>query len=561
MKKNYLLIALFLIALIPAAWGQVDKGLELFLLENFDEAKKVFEQTSTSQPDIAYYYLGEIALQKENTEEAMAYYQKGIAADEDAVFCQIGVNKLSLKSNPTEFKKSMQGIAKKNRKKAPVLVAVAQAYRYNDMHKEASGALSSARSADKTYPYIYLFEGYWMEKQGNTGGAATQYEQAINFDPNCAVAYVKNSLAYSSVLPSAATNTLKIGLEANPGNELITKHLARNYYRNGFYELAINEYSTLLQQGKLSPEDERNYAASLYFSDRFEEALQALSTILAKEPDHPVMNRLMMYTQNELQNYEEAIAAGEHFFELRSDDEEFKPLKTDFTKLAEAYMAVGSVDKAIEMYKGAVKVDPEETALFKEIASTLARADRTIEAIEFYQGYIDATQSTEPEDFLQLGSYNYQIAGKLARKANAAKKAIEAEETVEVNLELLNDSLAQFAGKAVEAFTKITDLMPDSYLGYYWRANANTLLDQDLSKGLANSDYQKMIEILIADEEGNNLNKLIEAYRYFAIYYLYQYDSSDSNADKNQSIEYAKKVLELSPEDATATQIVEGLQQ
>ena len=30
-----------------------------------------------------------------------------------------------------------------------------------------------------------------MEKQGNTGGAATQYEQAINFDPHCAVAYVK----------------------------------------------------------------------------------------------------------------------------------------------------------------------------------------------------------------------------------------------------------------------------------------------------------------------------------------------------------------------------------
>ncbi|HHU26974.1 MAG TPA: tetratricopeptide repeat protein [Bacteroidales bacterium] len=561
MKKNYVLIALFLIALIPAAWSQVDKGLELLLLEDFDEAKKVFEQTATSQPDIAYYYLGEIALQKENTEEAMAHYQKGISADEDAIFCQIGATKLSLKSNPDEFKKSMKGFAKKNRKKAPVLLAVAQAYRYNDMHKDASGALSSARSADKTYPYIYLFEGYWMEKQGNTGGAATQYEQAINFDPNCAVAYVKNSLAYSSVLPSAATNTLKAGLEANPGNELISKYLARNYYRTGFYELAINEYSTLLQKGPLSPVDERNYAASLYFSDKFEEALKALSDILAKEPDHPVMNRLMMYTQNELGNYEEAIAAGEHFFELRSDDEEFTPLLTDFTKLAEAYMAVEAFDQAIEMYRGAVKVNPEETAIYKEVATTLARANRTIEAIEFYQGYIDATQSTESADYMQLGIYNYQVAGQLARKVNAAKKAIEAEETVEVNLGLLNDSLAQFAGNAVEAFGKVIELAPESYQGYYRRANANTLLDLDLSKGLANSDYQKMIEILVADSEDNNQDRLVEAYRYFAIYYLYQYDASNSNDDKNQSIEYAKKVLELNPEDATATQIVEGLQQ
>jgi len=90
MKKNFVLIALFLIALIPAAWGQVDKGLELFLLEDFDEAKKVFEQTATSEPDIAYYYLGEIELQKNNPEEAMAYYQKGISSDPDAIFSEIG---------------------------------------------------------------------------------------------------------------------------------------------------------------------------------------------------------------------------------------------------------------------------------------------------------------------------------------------------------------------------------------------------------------------------------------------------------------------------------------
>lgn len=560
MNKNHLLITLFLFALIPAAWGQVDKGLELFLLEDFDEAKKVFEQTATSEPDIAYYYLGEIELQKNNPEEAMAYYQKGISADEDAIFCQIGETKLSLKSDPNEFKKSMQAIAKKNRRRAPVLLAVAQAYRYNDMHKEASSALSSARSADKTYPYIYLFEGYWMEKQGNTGGAATQYEQAINFDRNCAVAYVKNSLAYSSVLPSAAINTLREGLEANPGNELIGKYLARSYYRNGFYDQAITEYNNLLQYGNLSPEDERNHAACLYFSDKFDEALNALSVILAKEPDHPIMNRLMMYTQSELQNYEEAIKAGEHFFELRSDEEEFKPLLTDFTILAEAYMSVEKIDQAIETYWKAVKVNPEEVNLYKEVASTLGRAGRTIDAAEFYQGYIDATQSTESADFLQLGIYHYQVAGQLARKVSAAEKAIEAEETVEVSPAVLKDSLNQFVGNAVKAFGKVVELIPESYQGYYWRANANTLIDQDLSKGLANNDYQKMIEILSASDDSDNQSRLTEAYRYFAIYYLYQYDSSNSNADKNQSIEYAKKVLELSPVDATATQIVEGLQ-
>ncbi|MGI6573621.1 MAG: tetratricopeptide repeat protein [Fermentimonas sp.] len=560
MNKNYVLIALFLFGLIPTVWSQVNKGLELFLLEDFDEAKIVFEQTATSQPDIAYYYLGEIELQKGNPEEAMVYYQKGISADEDAIFSQIGATKLSLKSNPDEFKKNMQSVAKRNRKQAPVLLAVAQAYQYNNMHKEATSALSSARSADKSYPYIYLFEGYWMEKQGNTGGAATQYEQAINFDPKCAVAYVKNSLAYSSVLPTAAINTLQAGLEANPGNELIGRYLARGYYRNGYYEQAITEYNNLLQHGKLRPEDDRNRAASLYFSDRFEEALSALNSILAYDPNHPVMNRLLMYTHSELQNYDEAIKAGEHFFELREEEAEFTPLLSDFTNLAEAYMNVEKIDQAIEVYKQALKANPKEVNLYRDVASTLARVNRTIDAAEFYQGYIDATQSTESVDYQQLGIYYYQVAGQLARKAGAAEKAVEEGGAVETNPVLLRDSLAQFVGNAVKAFSKVIELVPESYQGYYWRANANTLLDQDLSRGLANNDYQRMIEILKASDDDSNQSRLVEAYRYFAIYYLYQFDSSNSNADKNQSIDYAKKVLELSPVDPTALQIVEGLQ-
>lgn len=560
MNKNYVLIALLLFAMIPNAWSQVDKGLELFLLEDYEGAQKVFEGMTSSDPDVAYYYLGEIALKQDKPEEAMSYYQKGVSSSSDAIFSEIGTLKLSLKSSPNEFKKSMQSIAKKNRKKAPVLLAVAQAYRDNDMHKEAASSLSSARSADKTYPYIYLFEGIWLEKQGNTGGAATQYEQAINFDPQCAVAYVKSSLAYSSVLPSASINTLKTGLEANPGNELIGRYLARNYYRNGYYTQAITEYDNIKHHGELRPVDARNYAASLYFTDRYDEALSALQSILAIDPDLPVINRLLMYTYDKKNNYEEVIKTGEHFFNIRSDEEDFTPLITDFTVLARAYVETGKIDEAISIYEKAVKLDPEETNLYKEVAFTLARANRTEDAARFYQGYIDATQSTESADYLQLGIYNYQIAGRLAREASAAEKAVKAGQTVETSPAVLKSSLEEYAGKAVEAFGKVIEFTPDSYQGYYWRANANTLLDQDLTKGLANNDYLQMIEVLKANGDTDNQKNLIEAYRYFAIYYLYQYDASNSNADKKKSIEYAKQVLELSPDDATSLQIVEGLQ-
>ena len=565
MKNSYLLVIIFFLFISLNAWSQIDKGVELFLLEDFEEAKKTFEQSVSQDPDISYYFLGEIALRKNNPEEAGNYYEKGISADGGAIFCRIGKMKLDLKSNPEELKKSIKAITNKNRKNIPVLLAAAQAYLDNNLPGEMTGVLSMARNANKAYPYIYIFEGDRLKEKGEPGNAATQYEQAINFDPKCAIAYVKNSMVYESISPTTAINTLKSGLEANPENKLIRKYLGRSYYKNGFYEQAIAEYETLNRDELLQSEDARNYAASLYFAGKYDKALTTLNHIVSKEPNHPVINRLLMYTHDKLKNYDEVITIGKTFFNLSVSGENVNYLVTDYTVFADALIAKGEIDEAIEVYKKAVAMEPDEGTLSKEVALRLAGADRTADAAAFYQKYIEAVSSEDASDYLQLGIYYYRTASQFSAKVAAAEKTQtgtvpnSGQSVAEGNLTTLKENMVQYVSKADEAFTKVIELAPDSYQGYYWRANANTLLDPDLSKGLANDDYLKMIEILVANGDKENESKLIEAYRYFSIYHLYQFDAKKQTNDKNKAKEYADKVLKLKPDDETSLKIVEVL--
>lgn len=565
MKRSNLLVTIFFLFISLNTWSQVDKGIELFLLQDFEEAKSAFEQSISRDPDIAYYFLGEIALRKNNSTEAGNYYEKGILAGGDAFFCRIGKLKLDLKSNPEELKKNIKAITNKNKKNAPLLLAAAQAYLDNNLSGEVANVLTMARSANKAYPYIYIFEGDMLKEKGEVGNAATQYEQAINFDPKCAIAYIKNSMVYESISPTTAINTLKSGLEVNPESTLIRKYLARSYYKNGFYEQAITEYELLNRTGALQSEDARNYAASLYFAGKYNEALTSLNNIISKEPDHPVINRLLMYTHDKLKNYDKVITTGEKFFSLPAGGENINYLVTDYTVLADALMSKGEIDKAIKAYEKAVAVEPIQATLSKEVATKLAGADRAADAAAFYQKYIDALPNEDASDYLQLGIYYYRTGGKFSAKVAAAEKNQSSttpnsgQSATEPTLTVLKDSMAQYVSKADEAFAKVIELAPDSYQGYYWRANANTLLDPDLSKGLANNDYLKMIDLLVTSGDKDNQSKLIEAYRYFSIYYLYQFDVNKQADNKNKAKEYAIKVLELKPDDDTSLKIMEVL--
>lgn len=548
MKMKYLFSSLLSFLICISAFAQNNRGIDYFSLGEIKLAKEVFEKSVNQTPDESYYYLGEIALKAGNTAEARSNYEKGVASNPEATYSAIGLAKLSLKSNPKELEKALKEIQKKNKKNVPVLLEIAKAYFESGVNEEGEKALSEARKADKKSPLIYIFEGDMLAKQGKAGDAAAQYDQAINFDPNCVLAYIKGAKVYESINPNTATSMLKKALEINPSYAIANKYLAELSYHTGFYSQAIDSYKAYFAGGDYTIDDLTRYAASLYFTNDYATSLTAIKEGLAKEPNHRVLNRLLMYTNNKLQNYDEALVAGEKFFGLPLGNDTIKFLVEDYTTYADVLKEKGELDRAITEYQKAIELDPSKIAIYKDIASSLSREGKPEEAGDLYQKYIDIKgEEAESADYLQMGSYFYRASSAVAKAANEGDEAAKA---------TLNTNVA----KADAAFAKVIELVPESYQGYYWRANANTLLDQDLTKGLANPYYEKMIEVILSDG-GEQTKQLIEGYRYLAIYNLYQFDANKKAENKTQAKEYAEKVLELDPEDGTAKQIVEYVNQ
>jgi hypothetical protein len=99
------------------------------------------------------------------------------------------------------------------------------------------------------------------------------------------------------------------------------------------------------------------------------------------------------------------------------------------------------------------------------------------------------------------------------------------------------------------AFSHVNKLSPSYAPGFWWKAR--TLLQQDLNneKWLALPSYEKVLEIVKAEERGSNTNKkmVMESAKYCGDYYV---NSSAKNLEKAN--QYWQIVLDLDPTDAQA---------
>ncbi|NDW17951.1 hypothetical protein D0T53_03340 [Dysgonomonas sp. 216] len=552
MKKRNLMKA-FLVLLVSSisisAYAQ-NLGADYFNTGEIGVAKEFFNKNMSNNQAEANYYLGEIAYSEGNISEAKSYYEKGLAASSDYALNNVGLGKVLLKENNQKAAEDMFSEAiKKNKKDVKVLIAVARAYYINGIKdKPMQKALEDARKADKKSPYVYLFEGDMLKDANDPGGAAGQYAQAINFDPQNTEAYIKTAQVYETINPNLAIDNLNKVLEINPEYKLANKSLGSIYYRNGQYGKAIEAFSQYFAGGVYTTDDLTQYAASLYFSKRYDEAKKLIEEGLNKEPGNFVLNRLLMYSDFDSKDFEKGLAAGDKFFSIDKGTSEY--IARDYLTYAQILAENKMYEKAFSQFELAIKIDQENADTYKLAGEVLSKAGLPAEAAEYFKKYIDkAGENAVALDYFNMGRYYYMAA----TKAN-------------------NDSVADalpkaktYLSEADSAFSIVTVRVPDSHLGVFWRARTNALLDAILAKEsealpvLARPYYEATIEILSA-KEGNNTSELKEAYRYLSSSYYFAFDSSKNADDKNKTIEFSKKLQELDPDNAQAKQLLDALQ-
>ena len=110
--------------------------------------------------------------------------------------------------------------------------------------------------------------------------------------------------------------------------------------------------------------------------------------------------------------------------------------------------------------------------------------------------------------------------------------------------------------KADSVLTKLTELQPESPLGYIWAAKARVQVDSTGEQGLAQPMYEKYLELVLADDaktQEKEKKNIIEAYDYLGTYALQHKDNIA------EATSYFRKVLELDPANARAKEFMNEL--
>ncbi|NDV95509.1 hypothetical protein D0T84_11395 [Dysgonomonas sp. 521] len=543
MKMKYLVGALLSFMISLSAFAQNSPGADYLSLGETKLAKEYFTKNTSQNPEESHYYLGEIAFKEGNMAEAKSQYEQSAAANAELGLGAVGLAKLQLKSNQKAGEDQLKEVQKKNKKNSKVLLAIANAYFDNGLKDKATSMIAEAKKADNKSPYPYILEGDMLAKENNPGGAAGQYDQAIYKDANCVLAYMKGAKVYEYINRNTAADLLKKAIAIKPEYKIANKDLADLYYRDGFYPDAIAAYKEFFAGGDYTIDDITRYAASEYFTKGYSEAKRVISEGLKREPNNFVLNRLLMYTENDTKNYNDGLVAGNKFFSVPLPSDTTQYLVSDYMAYANILSETGDKQKSIEQYKKAIELDPSKVSLIRDIATTCAKDKMYAEAASYYKEYIKmlGDEKTDATDYYTLGSY-YLSAG-----ANVESNTALTPEEVKSQSQALYK-------EADAAFAVVAERKPDSYLGFYQRARTNYQMDPDSELGLAKPFYEETVKVLLADPEPNN-KILIEAYSYLSYYYYLQYDKGKKADDKLNVKNYAEKILELDPENGNGQQL------
>lgn len=445
---------------------------------------------------------------------------------------RIELAKTRIKDNPAEAADAFSDILKgKNKKNPDLLIAVGQAYLENKKRDIASDYLNRVMELNNKYAPAYVLAGDIALAAGDVGGACSKYEQAIYFDTTCKEAYLKYAQAYASVNPALAIDML-LKLKAQDASYIAAdKELGGLYYSTGEYGKSKEAYESYFTGGQPDMKDLTNYGMVLYLAKDYAKSLEMAKNGLAKDPKNHLLKRLAMYDNYELKQYEDGLKAAERFF-VTPDDPNYVYL--DYLYHARILAALKQTDKAIGQYQAALKKDPAKVEIWKELSDVYGDMKDYDKAIESFNNYMKAQQEADAADLFSLGRLYYYAGSSVASdvpNGDTKKKELLAH--------------------ADSVFGMVATKVPDNYLGNFWRARTNSLLDPETTEGLAKPYYEAALTILEAKPDASK-SLIVECQSYLGYYYFVKNDFQTSKT-------YWNKILVIDPENQTAKQALEGI--
>ena len=540
MKKYSILIVVLVYSLSLNA--QLSKGIDAMYSGMFKSAGVYLNKAlSGSQPEAeACYYLGELYRLTGKNDSALLYYERGIKDPVNGVLCLAAKAGLLMGSDADQAESLMKKARSvKEYKKNPALyVALARAYAMNNKPVKAIECLDLAKEVNKSYTGIYLAEGDFLlaDASKNAGEAASKYETALYFDTNCLPAYVKLANIYFQARNySIAMQYITKGKSIDPLYPPLLKMEGDICYEKGQYSEAVKNYAEYIKSPESGISDQVRYSYALFFNKDYQKSLEVINGIIKNNHGDLVLTRLMAYNLYETGDFRKGLESMNDFFHSA------KPTNIIFNdyKYHARLLEKNNQDSlAIISYQKVLETGNSPEDFYKEIALTYEKMKKYPEAASFFEKHMKAGNHIVPADLLYWGRDCYFAAGAIDSVTIAANP-------------LKGDERKALYQKADSIFGDFANRYPEHYMGYFWRARVNAILDPETTLGLAKPYYEKVTELL--EKPGNEKKKeLIEAYQYLGYYYYLKEDVTNS-------LLFWNKIIGIDPNHTVALQAIDGM--
>ena len=442
-----------------------------------------------------------------------------------------------LKSGSADAQKQIADIAKTYKKDVNGLVSIGRAYLsvkdYAKAKEYAQKAVELLKGKQgNAVPYLLL--GNIAVGEDNGGEAATQFQQAMYADPKNPDGYRRYAQIMSKIDPNGAVETLE-ALKRELPNYPVDLIAAEIYSSAGKMNMAI-EYYNKVSVNDMKDYQLSDYATNVFLSQDYQKSLSLANQGHAKFPRNASFNRLIMFNNTELKNFDDALAGANDLF---NNSDSLKASSFDYGYYARALKGADKYTEAIEQYQKLQTLDNVD-------AATKAEANKNIS--DCYK---------KLSDYIKAGEYLDKYV-----KAQPQQSFTLQETVASLYADQLADDKTSAADKqkayemADKIYAELAEKYPDN--AAYVANKRSTLpfslpIDQKEQVKLAGPHYATFTSILgaKADRSAGENKMLAAAYATLLYYYVNCID------DMEKGKEVAAKLLELDPENEGAKAVME----
>ena len=272
---------------------------------------------------------------------------------------------------------------------------------------------------------------------------------------------------------------------------------------------------------------------TLFFLKNYDKALDVVRQLSNNDPSNYIFLRLISYMDFETNEFAKGLESFNTFFTAIPPS---KIIAIDYEYYAKTLAALNMDSMAIAAYQSAYNKDSMRISCIDEMAKLSMKQKKYPNAIGYYNLSMKKRQTPVPLDFFQIGRAYYMQAFRL--KTDTINKV---------------DSLvwSKEALAADSLFRNVCTLQPASYLGYMWRARANSLIDAESTLGLSKPHYEQALTILLQNPTKYS-KEIIEIYSYLGYYYYV-------TNNRSESINYWNKIIEIDPNNEKALAAIKDL--